>query len=68
MLDAGRIALAADSLGACEAMIELTLERGAKDNVTVVAMRCLPPPELEEEDDLMDDVLELDTSAGEAEA
>ncbi len=53
---------------ACEAMIELTLERGAKDNVTVVAMRCLPPPELEEEDDLMDDVLELDTSAGEAEA
>ncbi|MBP0484977.1 PP2C family protein-serine/threonine phosphatase [Sagittula salina] len=50
---------------ACERMIRLTLERGAKDNVTVVAMRCLPPPELEEEDDLMDDVLELDQTNGE---
>lgn len=27
---------------ACEALVEETVRRGAKDNVTVVAMRCLP--------------------------
>lgn len=35
---------------ACEAMIRETLLRGARDNVTVISMRCLAPPPPEEED------------------
>ncbi len=34
---------------ACDRMIALTLDRGAKDNVTVIVMRCLPPPPAEDD-------------------
>jgi len=33
---------------ACDALISTTLERGARDNVTVIVLRCGPPPEPEE--------------------
>jgi len=46
---------------ACDALIAETLLRGARDNVTVVAMRCLRPPPLAEEDMHID---EVDVSAG----
>ena len=36
-----------DAQGACDRMIAETLARGARDNVTVIVMRCLPPPEPE---------------------
>jgi len=36
---------AADAQGACDALVSLTLARGASDNVTVVAVRYLGPPE-----------------------
>lgn len=41
----------------CDYLIAETLERGARDNVTVIAMRCGPPPAVDENmsiDDLMD--------------
>lgn len=41
---------------ACDALINETLLRGARDNVTVIAMRCLPPPPPAEEDMLIDEV------------
>ena len=37
---------------ACEAMVQETLARGARDNVTVIAMRCLPPPPPVEDDEI----------------
>lgn len=36
---------------ACDHLIELTLSRGAKDNVTVVTMSCMPPPPPEDDPD-----------------
>jgi protein phosphatase len=44
---------------ACDAMIRETLNRGARDNVTVIAMRCLPPPPPEEtgDDSMLDDLM-----------
>ena len=50
---------APSSQSACDRMIAETLVRGAKDNVTVVAIRCLaaPPPEPGDEGaDIMDDM------------
>lgn len=44
---------------ACDAMIRETLARGARDNVTVVVLRCLPPPPPEDDETLdaaMDDL------------
>lgn len=41
--DIAAIVGAHDPQNACDRMIELTLERGAKDNVTVIVMQCLPP-------------------------
>ena len=35
---------------ACRAMVEETLRRGARDNVTVIAVRTLPPPPPEDDD------------------
>lgn len=40
---------------ACDHLIEETLRRGARDNVTVVALRCLPPPPPAEDDMLIDE-------------
>lgn len=37
-------------------LIHETLQRGARDNVTVVAMRCLPPPPPIPEDLMLDDM------------
>lgn len=42
---------------ACDALIAETLNRGARDNVTVVAMRCLPPPPPDEDDMLVDEAM-----------
>lgn len=42
---------------ACDALISETLLRGARDNVTVIAMRCLPPPPPSEDDMLIDDAM-----------
>ncbi len=36
---------------ACDALVDLTLSRGAKDNVTVVTMSCMPAPPPEEDPD-----------------
>ena len=33
-----------DPQEACDRLVALTLERGARDNVTVIVMQCLPPP------------------------
>ena len=41
---------------ACSVLIRETLERGARDNVTVIAMRALEPPAPDVEDMLIDDV------------
>jgi len=43
---------------ACDAMIRETLSRGARDKVTVISMRCLPPPapDAREFDDALDDL------------
>jgi serine/threonine protein phosphatase PrpC len=38
------IVAAHDPQAACDRLIALTLERGAKDNVTVIVLHCLPPP------------------------
>lgn len=62
----GEIAGSLPPKDACDAMIRLTLERGAKDNVTVIAMRCLPPPEPQEEEDFIDDGLELEQMTDQA--
>lgn len=54
-LSAADIALALAQLppqAACDAMIAEVLARGAKDNVTVVAVRCLPPPPPAEDEDI----------------
>ncbi|ARE41194.1 Protein serine/threonine phosphatase PrpC, regulation of stationary phase [Rhodovulum sp. P5] len=62
------IAIYADTLppqDACDAMVALTLDRGAKDNVTVVVMRCLPGEELEPV--TMDDMLGLQSDIREDE-
>ncbi|WP_240672174.1 PP2C family protein-serine/threonine phosphatase [Tropicibacter alexandrii] len=48
--DIAEIAGALPPKEACKAMVDLTLERGARDNVTVIAMRCLPPPPVEDEE------------------
>ena len=40
---------------ACDKLVEETLERGARDNVTVVALRCLPAPPPAEDDMLIDE-------------
>ena len=42
---------------ACDALIAETLLRGARDNVTVIAMRCLPPPPPAEDDMLIDETM-----------
>ena len=43
---------------ACAAMVQETLDRGARDNVTVIAIRCLPAPPPEDDDDMpADDML-----------
>jgi protein phosphatase len=39
-----------DPQDACDRLIALTLDRGAKDNVTVIVLQCLPPPPLAEDD------------------
>ena len=36
---------------ACDGLVQETLARGARDNVTVVVVRCLPPPPPEPEDE-----------------
>lgn len=42
---------------ACDAMVRETLNRGARDNVTVIAVRCLPPgDDLLGLDDVLDDL------------
>ncbi len=38
---------------ACDAMVRETLARGARDNVTVISMRCLAPPPWPDPDDEM---------------
>lgn len=38
---------------ACDAMVRETLARGARDNVTVILMRCLPPPPIPDMDEVM---------------
>jgi protein phosphatase len=38
---------------ACDAMVRETLARGARDNVTVILMRCLPPPPVTDLDDAL---------------
>lgn len=38
---------------ACDAMVRETLARGARDNVTVISMRCLPPPPVPDLDEAM---------------
>lgn len=40
---------------ACDSLVEETIRRGARDNVTVVALRCLPPPPPAEDDMLIDE-------------
>lgn len=40
---------------ACDALIAETLQRGARDNVTVIALRCMPPPPPSEDDMLIDE-------------
>jgi protein phosphatase len=44
---------------ACDALIEETLKRGARDNVTVVVMRCLPPPPVTDDDLALDEAADL---------
>lgn len=60
------IAIALDALApqeACDAMVQETLTRGAKDNVTVVAIRCEAAP-LEVEDEPLE-IQELGSAPGE---
>ena len=46
---------------ACDRMIAEVLTRGGKDNVTVIIMRCLPPPPVSEDQDFV--AAELDDLA-----
>lgn len=43
---------------ACDQMIATTLERGAKDNVTIVVVECLPPPPPEKVIDIELEIVE----------
>ena len=45
-----------DHAEACDALIRETLERGAQDNVTVIAFRCDPLPE--DDDRVLENVLD----------
>ncbi len=47
----GEMMLAFQPQEACDRLIDLTLSRGAKDNVTVVTMCCMPPPPPEDDPD-----------------
>jgi protein phosphatase len=40
---------------ACDLLVQETLNRGARDNVTVIAMRCMPAPPPAEDDMLIDE-------------
>ncbi|MEQ8901020.1 MAG: protein phosphatase 2C domain-containing protein [Roseovarius sp.] len=47
-----------DAQSACDALIQETLARGAKDNVTAIVVNCLPPPPIED-DEMMDGMDQL---------
>ncbi|MBS0123545.1 PP2C family protein-serine/threonine phosphatase [Thetidibacter halocola] len=47
---------------ACHAMIDETLRRGARDNVTVVVVRMTPPPPPEDEDFPPEDTLTIEAT------
>lgn len=56
--DIARLISIGDPQEACDRLIGETLERGAKDNVTVIVLHCLPPPQPESEIDIVLDIVD----------